>query len=87
MREVPAIVLAGHGRPPEYTQVQIDEPGPREVCVRMVAGGICHTDLAAVRDARSCPVLLGHEGAGIVEAAYIPFKGPATVAIVIALTS
>ena len=67
MREVPAIVLAGHGCLPEYTRVQIDEPGPREVCVRMVASGICHTDLAAVRDARICPVLLGHEGAGIVE--------------------
>lgn len=67
MREVPAIVLARHGHLPEYTKVQIDEPGPREVCVRMVASGICHTDLAAVRDARMCPVLLGHEGAGIVE--------------------
>lgn len=67
MRETSAIVLAGPKRVPEYEMVQVHEPGPREVCVRIVASGICHTDLAAVRDARVYPVLLGHEGAGVVE--------------------
>jgi S-(hydroxymethyl)glutathione dehydrogenase/alcohol dehydrogenase len=33
----------------------------------MIASGICHTDLSYVRDARATPVVLGHEGAGIVE--------------------
>jgi S-(hydroxymethyl)glutathione dehydrogenase/alcohol dehydrogenase len=33
----------------------------------MVASGICHTDLGYVQYARACPVILGHEGAGIVE--------------------
>jgi S-(hydroxymethyl)glutathione dehydrogenase/alcohol dehydrogenase len=33
----------------------------------MRAAGLCHTDLSAVRDARSVPLVLGHEGAGVVE--------------------
>jgi S-(hydroxymethyl)glutathione dehydrogenase/alcohol dehydrogenase len=33
----------------------------------MLAAGVCHTDLAAVRDARTVPVVLGHEGVGVVE--------------------
>ncbi|MAN72980.1 MAG: alcohol dehydrogenase [Henriciella sp.] len=51
--------------------VEIDEPGPHEVRVKLVATGLCHTDLA-VRDGvlpANFPVVLGHEGAGVVEAA------------------
>ena len=51
--------------------VQIDDPGPHEVRLRIVATGLCHTDLA-VRDGMlptNFPVVLGHEGAGIIEAA------------------
>lgn len=33
----------------------------------MLAAGVCHTDLAAVRDARVTPIVLGHEGVGVVE--------------------
>jgi len=33
----------------------------------MAASGICHTDISYMRDARTTPVLLGHEGAGVVE--------------------
>ncbi|MGV9836738.1 NAD(P)-dependent alcohol dehydrogenase [Nocardia niigatensis] len=49
--------------------VLLDEPRGPEILVRIVASGICHTDLVA-RDigARDRPVLLGHEGAGVVEA-------------------
>lgn len=36
--------------------------------MRMVAAGLCHTDLTQVRDARFTPIVLGHEGAGEVEA-------------------
>lgn len=64
----PAVVLPELGRVPELREVEIADPGPGEVLVRMVAGGVCNTDLTAMRDARACPVLLGHEGAGIVEA-------------------
>jgi S-(hydroxymethyl)glutathione dehydrogenase/alcohol dehydrogenase len=67
IRKLPGVVLAERGRPPTLETVSVHEPGPHEVSVRMIASGICHTDLAAVRDARAVPALLGHEGAGIVE--------------------
>src|SRR5437867_485385 len=43
--------------------------GPRddEMLVRLVASGICHTDINFCADGASGPVVLGHEGAGIVE--------------------
>ncbi|MEV0432298.1 NAD(P)-dependent alcohol dehydrogenase [Nocardia sp. NPDC050413] len=49
--------------------VEIDEPRAGEILVRMAATGICHTDLATRRaGAADRPILLGHEGAGVVEA-------------------
>ncbi|APE35162.1 aryl-alcohol dehydrogenase [Nocardia mangyaensis] len=49
--------------------VEIDEPRSGEILVRITAAGICHTDLATRRaGAADRPVLLGHEGAGLVEA-------------------
>lgn len=49
--------------------ILIDEPGPGEILVRILASGVCHTDLH-VRDGKigSPPILLGHEGAAMVEA-------------------
>lgn len=67
MREVPAIILAALGQLPALETVTIHDPGPDEVAVRLVASGICHTDISYMRDARTTPVLLGHEGAGVVE--------------------
>jgi aryl-alcohol dehydrogenase len=52
------------------TEVEIDEPGPGEALVKIVATGVCHTD-ALARDGDMpfpAPGVLGHEGAGIVEA-------------------
>ncbi|MHB1710601.1 MAG: zinc-binding dehydrogenase [Acidimicrobiales bacterium] len=59
--------------PNELSIEDIDEPeapGPGEVLVRMVATGICHTDLSILRGniPVPLPVVLGHEGAGVVEA-------------------
>ncbi|MFF2083522.1 NAD(P)-dependent alcohol dehydrogenase [Nocardia sp. NPDC058176] len=49
--------------------VEIDEPRAGEILVRITAAGICHTDLATRRaGAADRPILLGHEGAGVVEA-------------------
>ncbi len=50
-------------------ELELDGPGPREVLVRMEAAGICHSDLSVVdgNRRRPLPMLLGHEGAGIVE--------------------
>src|SRR5581483_7171143 len=48
----------------------LDEPKAGEVLVRMVATGICHTDLSMLRGNLPVPVpfVPGHEGAGVVEA-------------------
>ncbi|MBF6353455.1 NAD(P)-dependent alcohol dehydrogenase [Nocardia higoensis] len=56
------------GEPFSLEQVTLDGPRADEILVRIVASGICHTDLVS-RAAGSSqrPVLLGHEGAGIVE--------------------
>ena len=52
--------------------VEIDKPRGREVLVRTVATGVCHSDLHVVdglgRFALDRPIVLGHEGAGVVEA-------------------
>ena len=52
-------------------EVRIDEPAPGEVLVRIEATGVCHTDLHVVEQdgwGHPLPVLLGHEGAGSIEA-------------------
>ena len=51
-------------------EVEIGEPGPGEVLVKIVASGVCHTD-ALARDGDMpfpAPGVLGHEGAGVVAA-------------------
>jgi len=50
--------------------VEIRDPGPREVLIRTVAAGLCHSDLHFMEGkwAAEVPVVLGHESAGIVEA-------------------
>lgn len=62
--------LARHaGSPLEIAPLELDEPRADEVRVRMVATGVCHTD-ALVRDQAlptPLPVVLGHEGAGVVD--------------------
>jgi S-(hydroxymethyl)mycothiol dehydrogenase len=51
-------------------EIALDEPGPGEARVRIEATGVCHSDLHVARTGHNhpLPVLLGHEGAGIVEA-------------------
>ena len=51
--------------------VTVDKPQDREVLVRTVATGVCHSDLHYVDGdlpARSHPMVMGHEGSGVVEA-------------------
>ncbi len=51
-------------------ELTLDPPGEHEVRVRVVANGLCHTDLHVIETAgwgMKLPVLLGHEGAGVVE--------------------
>jgi Zn-dependent alcohol dehydrogenase len=52
-------------------QIVVDRPGPGEVAVRIEASGVCHTDLHVVEEdgwGHALPVLLGHEGAGTIDA-------------------
>jgi S-(hydroxymethyl)mycothiol dehydrogenase len=51
-------------------EIDLDEPGPGEARVRLEFTGVCHSDLHVVRTGfnHPLPVLLGHEGAGVVEA-------------------
>jgi S-(hydroxymethyl)glutathione dehydrogenase / alcohol dehydrogenase len=67
MRHVPAVVLGQLGMLPTLQSVAVASPERGEVLVRMAASGICHTDISYMRDARTTPVVLGHEGAGFVE--------------------
>src|SRR5699024_1307763 len=57
-------------RPLTIEDLELDAPGPGEVRVRMRAAGVCHSDLSVVdgNRPRPTPMLLGHEGAGVVEA-------------------
>lgn len=69
MRTTAAIATAPN-TPFSIDAIELDDLRPDEVRVQMVASGVCHTD-AAVRDGvipTRFPVVLGHEGAGIVEA-------------------
>ncbi|MCC6629356.1 MAG: Zn-dependent alcohol dehydrogenase [Chloroflexi bacterium] len=59
------------GAPAEVEEFTIDDPGPNEVLVRILASGVCHTDLgvkSGIYGTSGFPFLLGHEGAGIIEA-------------------
>lgn len=64
---VRALVLERLGGVPYVDTVEVPEPGPGQVRIRMLASGICHTDIAAPRDAFRAPLVLGHEGCGVVE--------------------
>jgi S-(hydroxymethyl)mycothiol dehydrogenase len=65
-----AAVLNNPGEPAVIEEIIIDPPGAGEVLVRLVASGVCHTDLHVKHMqgmGMSFPILLGHEGAGYVE--------------------
>jgi aryl-alcohol dehydrogenase len=69
MTRTKAAVVNAAGAPFVLEDVELDEPRPQEVLVRMVATGMCHTDLSAQAGHLPFPLpgVLGHEGAGIVE--------------------
>ncbi|MGW2650355.1 NAD(P)-dependent alcohol dehydrogenase [Streptomyces sp. NPDC001393] len=65
-----AAVVESGGAPFTLCDVELDAPGPGEALVRMVAAGLCHTDLGVASGGLPFPLpgVLGHEGAGVVEA-------------------
>jgi S-(hydroxymethyl)glutathione dehydrogenase/alcohol dehydrogenase len=70
--EMKAAVLRKVLEPVSIESVRVDEPRGREVLVRTRATGVCHSDLHVVdglsRYSLDRPIVLGHEGAGVVEA-------------------
>lgn len=56
-------------QPLEIRDIELDDPGPDEVLIRISAAGLCHSDLSVVdgNRPRPTPMLLGHESAGTVE--------------------
>jgi S-(hydroxymethyl)glutathione dehydrogenase/alcohol dehydrogenase len=68
---IKAAVLEEFGAPLVLREVDLAEPRAGEVLVRLVACGVCHTDLYTASGADPsgyAPTVLGHEGAGVVEA-------------------
>ena len=65
-----AALLPETGARLEVVELDLAPPGPGEVLVRLRASGVCHSDLNAIDGTAEtrCPAVLGHEGAGVVEA-------------------
>jgi S-(hydroxymethyl)glutathione dehydrogenase / alcohol dehydrogenase len=68
--KIRAVVLEQMGGPLTPCEVELAPPGAQEVLVRLRASGVCHSDWNAVDGTAEtpCPAVLGHEGAGVVEA-------------------
>ncbi|MGV9455727.1 Zn-dependent alcohol dehydrogenase [Streptomyces sp. NPDC003635] len=67
---VRAAVLPAVGAPLEIADIELPDPGPGQVRVRLAAAGVCHSDLSLSNGTMRVPVpaVLGHEGAGTVVA-------------------
>ena len=65
-----AAVLHEYGTPLAIEEIQTVDPKPGDVLIRLHASGLCHTDLEVIQGspAYPLPIVLGHEGAGVVEA-------------------
>jgi len=69
--KIRAALLEEFGKPLVVQELELAEPGPGEALVRLVACGVCHTDMytaSGVDPSGYAPTVLGHEGAGVVEA-------------------
>jgi len=67
--KIKAAVVREKGGPFVLEEVELDEPRPDEVLVRIASSGLCHTDLVARMQYLPIPLpgVFGHEGAGVVE--------------------
>jgi Zn-dependent alcohol dehydrogenase len=74
-----ALVMTAPGEPLRLAAIEVDPPRLGEVRVRMAVAGICHSDLATLDGSfpAVAPMVLGHEGAGVVESV-----GPGVTALV-----
>jgi S-(hydroxymethyl)glutathione dehydrogenase/alcohol dehydrogenase len=78
--KVRAAVLGAVDAPLEIADLDLDPPRAREVLVRIAASGVCHSDVSTANGTigTRLPAVLGHEGAGVVEAV-----GPAVTSIAV----
>ncbi|MDI9330339.1 MAG: NAD(P)-dependent alcohol dehydrogenase [Alphaproteobacteria bacterium] len=67
---ITAVVLEQAGAPMRLQTLHMQDPRPDEMRVRVVASGLCHTDISMLKRPFPVdqPIVLGHEGAGVVEA-------------------
>jgi S-(hydroxymethyl)glutathione dehydrogenase/alcohol dehydrogenase len=68
-RKAKAALCRAHNTPVVVEQIAVDPPKRGEATVRLAACGVCHSDLSAITGtiALPLPLVLGHEGAGVVE--------------------
>jgi Zn-dependent alcohol dehydrogenase len=65
-----AAIKLQHGAPLAIEEIELPDPGPTEVLVKLYASGICHSQLHQIHNpAQPMPALLGHEATGVVIAA------------------
>jgi 6-hydroxycyclohex-1-ene-1-carbonyl-CoA dehydrogenase len=71
----------------EWGEVDLPEPAPGEARVRVAGCGLCHTDVTfftgAVKTRHALPLVLGHEIAGVVEAAPPPYAGLVGASVIV----
>lgn len=66
--KIKAAVTPEEGEDFDIREIELQEPDSHEVLVKVVASGVCHTDMSARdKEITPKPVVLGHEGSGIVE--------------------
>src|SRR6266850_1546459 len=68
-RKAKAVLCREHNQPVVVEEISVDGPKRGEILVRLGACGVCHSDLSAITGtiALPLPLVLGHEGAGMVE--------------------
>jgi Zn-dependent alcohol dehydrogenase len=68
LREMGLPAPYAQSRPLQITELELDEPGPCELLIKIGAAGLCHSDLSVIDGSRPrvMPMLLGHEAAGTV---------------------
>lgn len=76
---VQAAILRAPHRPFEPVELDLADPGPGEVRVKIAASGVCHSDHHLVTGAtrHPMPLVAGHEGAGVVESVGADVRGVA----------
>ena len=77
--EATGVVVRAAGEPPRLEPIVVDDPGPGEIRVAVTANGLCHSDHWAIANGNwgaPWPMLLGHEGAGVVEAVGLGVTSP-----------